>query len=256
MWTVENIAGIRTPKIEFKKKGRLTFKHRSVTHTHEEPPAGQQAGDVEQRPVGPVETVKRAPHHHVTVGLQDLCLFFRLLWPVLVLLQLCELRVEQHGGQARAADVAVARVALQTLRDLTGLTRVLQGEVCQHHLRGVRQRLRRGEGAAVGGRGPAARGRLSADVCQQNTNVQVAAHVGGVAVKAGNDGGQVHRRRNEDCPRLAPVSQVKPRVEVDVERALDELSGRAEHRGDAQGEGLERGRQHKDARAEHGHFTG
>lgn len=105
-----------------------------------------------------------------------------------------------------------------------GLMWILERKIRQHHLRGVRQRLWCGEGAARGRR-PAA----GSHVRQQDANIQVPAHVRRVAVQASDERGQVHHRGDEDRSRLAPAAQVQPGVEVDVQRALYELSGRAEN---------------------------
>lgn len=84
----------------------------------------------------------------------------------------------------------------------------------------------------------------------------MAADIGRVAVQARNERGQVHCRRDEHRSRLAASAQVEPWVKVHVQSALDVLGSRAQHRGDAKREGVQRGRQHQDARAEHGHVTG
>ena len=130
------------------------------------------------------------------------------------------------------------------------LTWVLQGKVCEHHVGGVGQRLRGGEGAIGNTAG------LGADVGQQHPNIQVPAYIGRIAVKAGDDRWQVHEWRDEGWSLLTPTPQVEPGVEVDVQRALHQLSGGAEHGSNAQGERVDRRRQHEDARAEHGHVTG
>lgn len=142
--------------------------------------------------MGPVEPVEGAPDHHVAVGLHLLrpLLLGLLQLLLLLLLHPGQLRVQQHRGQTGAAGVAVARVPLQTLRHLMGLARVLEGEVREHHLGGVRQRLWRGKGAVWNGEAPsaaaAAATRMSANVGEQNADVQVAADVGRVAVEPRN----------------------------------------------------------------------
>lgn len=162
-----------------------------------------------------MQPIKGSAHYHISIRLHRLGIVFPhgfislfhhflYLWP------------QNNRRKAGSADVAASGITLKAPSHQRHLPWVLYGEICQDDLRGLRKHLRRRERVEV-------HVLLGMDVSEEQADVQVSTDVRSIAVQARYEAREIHRLGDEDGARLEARSQVKARVEMNVEGALHQF---------------------------------